>query len=167
MGRSPAAIPLVSAASKAGHAPQVHSILEAGGAGNRLGGRVGPSAALGVGRGGTRTRLGNHSPWNRCASEAKQNLLSLMSTDTANKPLRLPRSTWFIVSTEGCERFSFYGMTSILTLYLQHQLAMGESGAKERVHLFNAAVYYLPLLGGFLADKYVGRYPTILGLSLF
>src|SRR6516162_6039732 len=90
-----------------------------------------------------------------------------MSTDTANTPLRLPRSTWFIVSTEACERFSFYGMTSILTLYLQHQLAMGDSVAKERVHLFNAGVYYLPLLGGFLADKYLGRYRTILGLSLF
>jgi POT family proton-dependent oligopeptide transporter len=58
-------------------------------------------------------------------------------------------------------------MTSILTLYLQHQLAMGDSVAKERVHLFNAGVYYLPLLGGFLADKYLGRYRTILGLSLF
>jgi POT family proton-dependent oligopeptide transporter len=74
---------------------------------------------------------------------------------------------WFIVSTEACERFSFYGMTSILTLYLQNRLALGEDGAKERVHLFNAAVYFLPLLGGWLADKYLGRYRTILGLSLF
>lgn len=90
-----------------------------------------------------------------------------MSAESTPAKVRMPRSTWFIVSTEGCERFSFYGMTSILTLYLQHQLAMGESGAKERVHLFNAAVYYLPLLGGFLADKYIGRYRTILGLSLF
>src|SRR5215471_16609671 len=80
---------------------------------------------------------------------------------------RFPRSTWFIVSTEACERFSFYGMTSILTLYLQYQMKMGPDGAKERVHLFNAAVYYLPLLGGLLADKYLGRYRTILFLSLF
>src|SRR5262245_57818239 len=99
MGRSPGALSLVSAASEAGHAPQVHSILEAGGAGNRLGGRVGPSAALGVGRGGTRTSLGSHSPWHRLAPETKQNLSPLMSTDAAQKPLRLPRSTWFIVST--------------------------------------------------------------------
>jgi len=42
-----------------------------------------------------------------------------------------------------------------------------EAFAKEVVHLFNAAVYYLPLLGGFLADRYFGRYRTILGLSLF
>ena len=93
--------------------------------------------------------------------------------------LRMPRSTWFIVSTEACERFSFYGMTSILTVYLQslylhHQVVQSaamqleaEAFAKERVHLFNAAVYYLPLLGGFLADKFFGRYRTILGLSLF
>ena len=99
----------------------------------------------------------------------------------------MPRSTWFIVSTEACERFSFYGMTSILTLYLQHLFVQhhgdtaaaltesakavvehdAEAFAKEVVHLFNAAVYYLPLLGGFLADRYFGRYRTILGLSLF
>src|SRR6516225_1160986 len=101
-----------------------------------------------------------------------------MSTDTAQKSPRMPRSTWFIVSTEACERFSFYGMTSILTLYLQHLFLQHNAAtptidveaaafAKERVHLFNAAVYYLPLLGGFLADKYFGRYRTILGLSLF
>ena len=76
----------------------------------------------------------------------------------------MPRSTWFIVSTEACERFSFYGMTSILTLYLQYQMHMGKDNATERVHYFNAAVYYLPLLGGFLADKYLGRYRTILFL---
>ncbi len=89
------------------------------------------------------------------------------SAEVPPQPLRLPRSLWFIVSTEACERFSFYGMTSILTLYLQNQLGLGADGAKERVHLFNAAVYFLPLLGGFLADRYLGRYRTILGLSLF
>jgi proton-dependent oligopeptide transporter, POT family len=90
-----------------------------------------------------------------------------METETPGKPLRMPRSTWFIVTTEACERFSFYGMTSILTLYLQYQMGLGADAAKERVHLFNAGVYYLPLLGGFLADKYFGRYRTILFLSLF
>jgi proton-dependent oligopeptide transporter, POT family len=90
-----------------------------------------------------------------------------MEIEVPSKPFHLPRSTWFIVSTEACERFSFYGMTSILTLYLQYQMGMGTDGAKERVHLFNAGVYYLPLLGGWLADKYFGRYKTILFLSLF
>jgi POT family proton-dependent oligopeptide transporter len=90
-----------------------------------------------------------------------------METETPAKPFRFPMSTWFIVTTEACERFSFYGMTSILTLYLQYQMAMGADAAKERVHLFNAGVYYLPLLGGFLADRFFGRYRTILFLSLF
>ena len=91
----------------------------------------------------------------------------LMPTEAAPSKLKMPVSTWFIVGTEACERFSFYGMTSILTMYLQYQMAFGPDGAKERVHYFNAAVYYLPLLGGWLADKFFGRYRTILFLSLF
>jgi len=90
-----------------------------------------------------------------------------MSTDAAQKPLRLPRSTWFIVSTEACERMSFYGVQSILTNYLQFQLVMTDKQAKEVSHLWITAVYFLPLLGGWIADKFIGRYWTILSLSLF
>ena len=44
---------------------------------------------------------------------------------------------------------------------------MGEDGATEVLHLFGAAVYFLPLLGGWLADRWLGRYWTILSISLF
>ncbi len=68
---------------------------------------------------------------------------------------------------EACERFSYYGMVSILMLYLKNTLAMGEANAKETLHLFKTGVYLLPILGGLLADRWLGRYRTILWLSLF
>src|SRR5688572_2221973 len=78
-----------------------------------------------------------------------------------------PPQIKYIVGNEACERFSYYGMLSILTLYLKNEMDMGESGAKEVAHLFMTAVYFLPLFGGWLADRWLGRYRTILFLSLF
>ena len=78
-----------------------------------------------------------------------------------------PRQISYIVTTEACERFSFYGMLSILTLYLRDELRMEESGAKSLVHLFKMAVYFLPLAGAWIADRWWGRYRTILSLAVF
>lgn len=78
-----------------------------------------------------------------------------------------PRQVPYIVATEACERFSFYGMLSILTLYLRDELRMEESGAKSLVHLFKMAVYFLPLAGAWIADRWWGRYRTILYLAVF
>jgi POT family proton-dependent oligopeptide transporter len=80
---------------------------------------------------------------------------------------RVPPQVRYIVSTEACERFSDYGLISILTLYLNKQMALPEEKAKEIVHVFKMGVYFLPLLGGWLADRWLGRYRTILSLSLF
>ncbi len=81
--------------------------------------------------------------------------------------MAFPPQTKFIVGNEACERFSFYGMRSILTLYMVNVLMMSESEAVEIAHLFNAAIYLLPLLGAWVADKLLGRYRTILYVSLF
>ncbi len=80
---------------------------------------------------------------------------------------RFPRQVPFIVAMEACERFSFYGMLSILTLYLKNELRMPGEESKTIVHLFKMAVYFLPLAGAWLADRWWGRYGTILGLSVF
>lgn len=81
--------------------------------------------------------------------------------------MALPPQTKYIVGNEACERFSFYGMRSILTLYMVNVLCMSESEAMEIGHLFNACVYILPLLGAWVADRFLGRYRTILYVSLF
>lgn len=85
----------------------------------------------------------------------------------AGQPERFPSQIKYIVGNEACERFSYYGMMGILELYLARQMKLGEAEATEVLHLFGGAVYFLPLLGGWLADRWLGRYRTILIISLF
>ena len=80
---------------------------------------------------------------------------------------KLPRGVPFIIGNEIAERFSYYGMLSILTIYLSRGLQLGDTHGKEVVHLFATAVYFLPLFGAWLADRWVGRYWTILTISFF
>src|SRR6478735_3834052 len=85
---------------------------------------------------------------------------------------RIPRQIPFIIGNEGCERFSFYGMRNILTVFLVSSLLLylpeGERarGAKDVFHTFVIGVYFFPLLGGWLADRFFGKYNTIFWLSL-
>lgn len=83
-----------------------------------------------------------------------------------------PKQLPYIIANEACERFSFYGMRNILTPFLMtvlllsipEHLRAGE--AKDIFHSFVIGVYFFPLLGGYLADKWLGKYRTILYLSL-
>jgi POT family proton-dependent oligopeptide transporter len=89
---------------------------------------------------------------------------------SANAPAaneKLPRGVPFIIGNEAAERFSYYGMMSILTIYLSRELKLGDVHGKEVVHLFATAVYFLPLFGAWLADRWLGRYWTILSISMF
>lgn len=79
----------------------------------------------------------------------------------------LPRQTRYIVGNEACERFSFYGMRSILTLYMIHELGLTKAHSVSIMHGFIALIYTMPLVGGWIADRYLGRYRTILYVSLF
>lgn len=70
----------------------------------------------------------------------------------------LPAQSRYIIGTEACERFSFYGMKSILMLYMTGHLLMSENWATATLHVFAGMVYLLPLAGAWLADKVWGRY---------
>ena len=84
----------------------------------------------------------------------------------------IPRQIPYIIGNEGCERFSFYGMRNILTVFLVSSLLLDvpeagrEGAAKEVFHTFVIGVYFFPLLGGWLADRFLGKYHTIFWLSL-
>src|SRR5689334_14669655 len=85
---------------------------------------------------------------------------------------RWPPQIKFIIGNEACERFSYYGIRSILALYISQilfsTLPSGEAKDKatDIIHLFVFANYFTPLLGAWLSDKLWGRYNTILYVSL-
>jgi POT family proton-dependent oligopeptide transporter len=90
----------------------------------------------------------------------------------ASTPARLPRQIPYIISNEACERFSFYGMRNILTVFLVSSLlvyapeAERPGMAKDVFHSFVIGVYFFPLLGGWLADRFFGKYNTVMWFSL-
>src|SRR2546427_2001511 len=77
-----------------------------------------------------------------------------------------PTGFWFFFWGEFAERCSYYGMRAILPLYMTTRLAMPDDQAAAWYSYFKAACYLLPLLGGYLADRYLGRYWTIIGFSV-
>lgn len=87
---------------------------------------------------------------------------------------KLPRQIPFIIGNEACERFSFYGMRNILVVFLVDHLlkneipdvAVREQIAKAHFHDFVVGVFLFPLLGGWMADRWLGKYKTVLYLSL-
>ena len=87
---------------------------------------------------------------------------------------RLPRQIPYIIGNEACERFSFYGMRNILVPFLISSMLLGylpqgpdrEGAAKDIFHTFVIGVYFFPLLGGWLSDRYFGKYNTVLWFSL-
>jgi POT family proton-dependent oligopeptide transporter len=87
---------------------------------------------------------------------------------------KMPPGIAYIIGNEAAERFSYYGMRAILVIYMTQymldasgQLAvLTEHQAQAYYHLFVSAVYVTPILGAILADAYLGKYRTIIILSL-
>jgi proton-dependent oligopeptide transporter, POT family len=87
---------------------------------------------------------------------------------------RMPPGVPYIVGNEAAERFSYYGMNCILvpfmTLFLLNRAGqpdhMTDPQAEAWYHTFVSCMYVLPLVGAFLGDAILGRYRTILFLSM-
>ncbi|MCG2792391.1 peptide MFS transporter [Chryseobacterium sp. SC28] len=73
-----------------------------------------------------------------------------------------PKGLWVLFGTEMWERFNFYGMRALLTLFLVNALLIKEADAAIIYGGFLALCYLTPLLGGFIADKYIGNRNAIL-----
>lgn len=73
-----------------------------------------------------------------------------------------PKGLWVLFGTEMWERFNFYGMRALLTLFLVNSLMMKESDASLIYGGFLGLCYLTPLLGGFISDRFFGNRNCIL-----
>jgi POT family proton-dependent oligopeptide transporter len=104
-----------------------------------------------------------------------------------------PRGLWYLVFAEAWERFSYYGMQALLVLYLTQYLLVPENLehvagflpfrvflesiygplatpitlAAAITGLYSAGVYFTPMIGGFIADQWLGRTTTVILGALF
>jgi POT family proton-dependent oligopeptide transporter len=77
-----------------------------------------------------------------------------------------PTGFWFVFFGELAERASYYGMRALLAKYMIDVLGYSEAGGTTVMKAFMAGCYLTPFLGGWVAERYLGRYKTILYYSV-
>lgn len=68
-----------------------------------------------------------------------------------------PKGLWVLFGTEMWERFNFYGMRTLLTLFIVHALMMSEEDSSIIYGGFLGLCYLTPMLGGFISDRFLGN----------
>lgn len=95
-------------------------------------------------------------------------------TDQPTVSNKMPKGIPYIIGNELAERFSYYGMKTILIVFMT-QYIMNRSGAVDPMseaeattwyHYFSMANYFFPILGAILSDVLWGKYKTIITLSV-
>ncbi len=72
-----------------------------------------------------------------------------------------PRGLGLLFVVEMWERFSYYGMRALLVLYLVNYLKWSDGDAARLYGTYTSLVYLTPLVGGYLADRYIGTRRSI------
>ncbi|HWY37167.1 MAG TPA: peptide MFS transporter, partial [Bacteroidia bacterium] len=81
----------------------------------------------------------------------------VLEETTTNRSKGHPKGLWVLFGTEMWERFNFYGMRAILTLFLVNSLMMKEETASLIYGGFLGLCYLTPMLGGFISDRFLGN----------
>lgn len=101
--------------------------------------------------------------------------MSASSYRTTPEPTtQMPSGIPYIIGNEAAERFSYYGMRTVLFPFMTKFLVdsageaavMPEHQATAWAHTFYSAVYFFPIFGALIADTILGKYLTIVLLSL-
>jgi proton-dependent oligopeptide transporter, POT family len=79
---------------------------------------------------------------------------------------KMPDGVKFIVANEFAERFCYYGINAILSVYMTKHLMMGEAQATEYHSYFKTAAYFFPLVGAIVSDVFWGKFRTIMTFSM-
>lgn len=94
---------------------------------------------------------------------------AIEEANTSSLPERdekMPNGIPFIVANEFAERFCFYGINAILTVYMTQALHLGDAEATKYHSLFKVGAYFFPLLGAIVSDVFLGKFKTIMSFSL-
>ncbi len=83
-----------------------------------------------------------------------------------NSNERMPPGIPYIVSNEFAERFCFYGINAIVTVYMVQFLHFTQADAATWQSLFKSGAYFFPLLGAIVSDVFWGKFRTIIVFSL-
>ena len=75
---------------------------------------------------------------------------------------RHPRGLYILFFTEMWERFSYYGMRSLLVYYMIKHLQFSQEHSSQVYGLYTGFVYFTPLFGGMLADRLMGQRRTVI-----
>ena len=103
----------------------------------------------------------------RLVTHTNIEMLSIVGSMKAAIKRSIPTAAFFILITEFCERFSYYGMRSVLTLFLKDFLKFNEHQTVEFFHIFVVITYSASVLGAYISDRHLGRYDTILKCGFF
>lgn len=94
-----------------------------------------------------------------------------------NAPLpttKMPPAVPYILANEAAERFAFYGMSSILVIFMTKNLLgpggvlspMADEAARKWFHLFTGSVYFMAIVGALISDLWFGKFRTIIWFAL-
>ncbi|OQV15151.1 Solute carrier family 15 member 2 [Hypsibius exemplaris] len=104
-------------------------------------------------------------PTTNDAPVSSKALETVNGSGTAEK-LRYPWYIIFILGNEFCERFSYYGMKTVLTIYFLDVLLWSPNTTTLVYHSFTVLAYFTPVFGAMLADGFLGKFNTIFLLSI-
>ncbi len=82
--------------------------------------------------------------------------------DTINQQQSQPKGLWVLFGTEMWERFNFYGMRTLLTLFIVNALMISKEQSSIIYGGFLGLCYLTPMLGGFISDRFLGNRNCIL-----
>ena len=100
------------------------------------------------------------------AAHSPQGSATNLSGEPETSDEKMPTGIPFIVANEFAERFCFYGINAILTVYMTQVLRLGDADATSLHSLFKTGAYFFPLLGAIVSDVFWGKFRTIMTFSV-
>ncbi len=110
------------------------------------------------------------------STKSQKPFILILTMENITNKGTFPKSIPYIIGNEAAERFNYYGIRAILSTFLVAQFfnvtkdpaltKVAEAKSNEISHLFVTLSYFMPIIGGLIADWFFGKYKTILYLSI-